>query len=111
MNEQPWYSEHPSHESQHPRRMYMPPNAPVGYARPPESGKGMAITGLVIGIVSLVIAFVPLFGIIPPVLGIIFSAIGMRSVSCRGQAQAGLICSIIAVFLALFMIAVYSSAG
>ena len=108
MNQQPSYSEYPSHEPQHLQGMYMPP---VGYAQPLEQGKGMAITGLVIGIVSLVIAFVPLFGIIPPVLGIIFSALGMRSVSHRGHAVAGLTCSVIAVFLSLLMIAVYTSAG
>lgn len=109
MNQQPLYNEYPPR--QYPQGMYASPNVPLGYAQPPEQGKGMAITGLVIGIVSLVIAFVPLFGIIPPVLGIIFSAVGMRSVSHRGQALAGLICSLIAVFLSLLMIAVYASAG
>lgn len=98
MNQQPLYNGHPSYQ-------------PLSYQPlPTEPGKGMAVAGLTLGIISLVIAFVPVFGIIPPVLGIIFSAVGMRSVTRHGQAVAGLVCSLIAVFLSLLMIAVYTAA-
>ena len=108
---------------------YMPPSGyaqpgpgyapPAGYGQPvypgggyvpsmPEPGKGMAISGFVLGIISVCLSCVPFVGIILAVLGLIFSALGQKSVTARGLAIAGLVLSIIAIAVAgLFLLAVF----
>lgn len=59
-----------------------------------EPGSGAALTGMILGIVSL---FFPIVG----VAGLIFSMIGMKCVSRKGMAIAGLITSIIGVLITI----------
>jgi hypothetical protein len=55
----------------------------------------MAVAGLVLGILSLVTWWVLYVGLPISIVGIIMGALGRRSVSRRGIATAGLVCSII----------------
>jgi len=70
-----------------------------------EPGSGMAVASLVLGILSIV-TFWAWFLVVPlSIVGIILGALGRRSVSRRGIAIAGLVCSIIglAVFLIVYI--------
>lgn len=65
----------------------------------------MDVAALVIGIVSIVIALIPCFGVfasIISVLGIIFGFLGIIFSKKKGMAIAGLVLSIVALFIALF---------
>jgi hypothetical protein len=55
----------------------------------------MAVAGLVLGILSLVTWWFLYVGLPIAIVGIIMGALGRRSVSRRGIATAGLVCSII----------------
>jgi hypothetical protein len=62
-----------------------------------EPGYSQAMTGMILGIVSI---FVPIVGIV----GIIFSIMGLKSVSRKGMAIAGVITSCIGIFFILITI-------
>ncbi len=75
------------------------------------AGKGMGLAGLIVGIVAVLFSFIPCLGmyaIIPAVVGIILSAISMsqagKAGAPKGMAIGGLICSVIAVLVALYWV-------
>ena len=82
---------------QYPQPAYPPPNQYPVFGTPPaaESGSGMAVASLVLGILSLVPWWILYVGLPIAIVGIIMGALGRRSVSRRGIATAGLVCSII----------------
>ena len=55
----------------------------------------MAVASLVLGILSLVTFWFLFLGLPLSIVGIIMGALGRRSISRRGIATAGLVCSII----------------
>jgi len=63
-----------------------------------DPGSGAALTGMILGIVGL---FFPLAGAI----GLIFSIIGMKSITRKGMAIAGLILSIISILEIIMVVA------
>jgi hypothetical protein len=65
-----------------------------------EPGSGQALTGMILGIISL---FFPILSI----PGLIFSIIGLKSISRKGMAIAGLITSIIAILYMIFLIILF----
>jgi len=93
---------------QPPNTPYMPPTYAI---QSPERGRGMAITGLIMGILSIFSALLPIVGLIFPILGIIFSIMGRRSVSLRTVATIGMILSIVGIVFSFIMIFVYIQIG
>lgn len=95
---------------------YMPPvgyGQPVypgfGYVQQPDSRRGLAITGFILGIISIFLWIlfngVGLFlDIVVSILGIIFSSLGMRSTTLRGLAIAGLVLSIIGAVIVVVIL-------
>jgi len=76
-----------------------------------NDGKSLGIAGLIIGTLSLMFSFIPCIGmwaIIPSIVGVILSSISLSQVSRAGQSKsmslAGLICSILALLIALYWI-------
>ncbi|MBL7916890.1 MAG: hypothetical protein JNM96_00740 [Bacteroidia bacterium] len=74
-------------------------------------GKGLGLSGLIVGIVAVLFSFIPCLGmyaIIPAVVGIILSAISMsqagKAGAPKGMAIGGLICSVVAVLIALYWV-------
>lgn len=115
----PAYPAPPSYPMQQPG--YGPPPGayaqPMGYPQPgygypgmpmpqQDQGGGFAIAGLILGIIAIPAAIVTICDTPFIVLGIIFSILGRRSLSKRGMATAGLICSIIGLVLAIIIFAV-----
>ena len=88
-----------------------PVYAQIGYGVPAESGRGMAIAGLVMGILSIFSAFLPFVGLVFPILGIVFSILGRKSLSLRAVATIGLILSVVGVVFSFIMIYVYYYIG
>ncbi len=85
---------------------YQNPYNPNLYAVPsvqPTQGGGIAVAGLVLGIVSIVFFWIPVFDVLLSIVGLVLSLLGRRSLSRRGMALAGLICSIIGLVLALII--------
>ncbi len=77
----------------------------------PNNGKGLGIAGLIVGIIALLFSFIPCLGmyaLLPAVVGIILSAISMKQLGKTGQpkglAIGGLICSLVAVLIAIYWI-------
>jgi hypothetical protein len=70
-------------------------------AAPPDSRRGTAIAGLVLGILSVFAAILPICGLPFAVAGIVVSVLGRRSPSLRTMATVGLVLSIAAIVLAL----------
>jgi phosphate/sulfate permease len=90
-------------EQQH---MEQAPGAP-NPSQPSTAGKGLGIAGFVLGIVAIVLSFVPCFGmyaLFPGIVGIALSAVSINQASkanaAKGLAIAGLVCSILATFIA-----------
>jgi hypothetical protein len=72
----------------------------------PDSRRGMAITGFILGLISLFLWVLfsgagAVINIFVFILGIIFSALGMRSRSLKGLAIAGLVLSIIGALITI----------
>lgn len=81
-----------------------------------NDGKSSGIAGLVIGILSLMFAFIPCLGLwamIPAIVGIILSSLSLHRVSKAGASKsislAGLICSALALLVALYWLYVLLS--
>lgn len=76
-----------------------------------DPGSGQALAGMILGIAGLLFSF---FGLVP-LLGLIFSIIGMRSVTRKGMAVAGLVMSIIGLVIAvcatIFIISAFIAAA
>ena len=75
------------------------------------SGKGLGIAGLVLGILSLILSFVPCIGmyaILPGLVALVLSIVSMiqakKGGASNGLAIGGLICSIIAIAIAIWWI-------
>ena len=66
----------------------------------------MAIAGLVLGIISFIFCWVPFFGSLMSFLGLIFSAVGIKDSSRRGKAITGLVFSVIAFIVSIFVLLV-----
>jgi hypothetical protein len=104
----PQAGSYPPQQPYAPAQYQQPGYAPQpGFVAVPvsEPGAGMAVASLVLGILSIV-TFWAWFLVVPlSVVGIIMGALGRRSISRRGLAIAGLICSIIglAVFLIVYI--------
>ena len=83
-----------------------PPMDPNG--KPVVPGKGLGIAGMILGILSLVLFCVWYLGIPCGITGIILSAIGASKAKAagvkNGMATAGIICSSIALGLAILFI-------
>lgn len=80
---------------------------------PLKDGKGLGTAGLVVGIVALFFSFVPCLGlwaIVPGIVGVILSAMSMSQASKagvpKGMAIGGLVCSIIAIAIAIYWMVV-----
>ena len=87
--------------------IYATPPLDFVVVSPPDRHKGIAIAGFVLGLISLIGFVLPCgMGVILPCVGITFSALGMNSTQCRGQAIAGLILSILGLllFIAFYII-------
>ncbi len=90
------------------------PEAPVPgtqniYVQAPAAApsNGMATASLVLGILGLVTAWIPIVGLVAWIfapLGLIFGIIGLGKPTGKGLAIAGLICSVIALFICLFYV-------
>lgn len=105
---------YPSQEYAQP--VYQTPGyAPQGYVMQPvmvdDPGSGQALAGMILGIAGMLFSF---FGVVP-LIGLIFSILGMKSVTRKGFAIAGLVMSIIGLVFALctfaFLISALSQAG
>src|SRR5690348_5666246 len=95
---------------QYPQQAYFPQNQQPVFVAPSvsEPGAGMAVASLVLGILSIV-TFWGWFLTLPlSIIGIIMGALGRRSISRRGIATAGLVCSIIGlvVFLLFYLLVI-----
>lgn len=130
---QPLYPPPPAYPSQplypYPYQPYQPGYGqqplypPPGYAQPPmgyygappypaqpDQGSAMAIAGLILGIISIPAAFNVGCGLIFGILGLVFSIMGRRSISQRGLATGGLVCSIVGLsFSVLYVIGIIIS--
>lgn len=88
---------------------YGPPPPPYSPYPQPGTGNGKAIAGLVLGIVSILFCWTTLFDVVPVVLGLIFGFVGLNQASRlpghqgRGQAVAGIVCSVIGAVLAIVL--------
>ena len=96
--------------AQYPQQAYFPPNQQPVFVAPAvsEPGAGMAVASLVLGILSIV-TFWGWFLTLPlSIIGIIMGALGRRSISRRGIATAGLVCSIIGLvaFLLFYLLVI-----
>jgi len=115
----PGYGPPPGYPQPGPGFMPPPGYAPLGptpvYAQPvgvyaptmPDPGKGMAITGFVMGIVSVLLLctfYGSFIDLIVGGLGITFSLMGRKSTTSRGLAIAGLVMSIIAVVISVVFV-------
>ncbi len=80
--------------------------APVRISDP---GKGLAITGMVLGIISLCLVCSPILATILAVPGLIFSIVGRRSITGKGMAIAGMVLSIITLAIAVFFFAIFGA--
>lgn len=97
------------------------PGAPPPYGQPPvppggnpypgydvPQGNGKAVAGMVLGILAIVFCWTTLFDLVLLVPAVIFSALGLGVAKTngrgRGQAIAGLICSAVAVVLAVVLL-------
>ncbi len=76
---------------------------PSAYPQQPEKvrGRGAAIVGMIFGILSLIISCIPALGLVLSLLGLIISCAGTKSQS--GMATAGIVCSAIALVIALIV--------
>ena len=98
--------------------VYQAPVQPV-YQQPiqqPVPGKGMGITGMVLGIVALVLFCMWYVSIPSAIVGAILSGVALKKAQevgkKNGMATAGLVCSCIALGIAiLFVLAVASCAA
>lgn len=77
----------------------LPPVYPQQPAKP--RGVGAAIVGMIFGILSLFISCIPALGLVLSLLGLIISCAGSKSGS--GMATAGIVCSAIALVIALIV--------
>jgi hypothetical protein len=98
---------------------YPPPPTPYGYSFPEtRPGHGKAIAGMVLGIVALVFCWTSVIDTVFLVLGFVFSIMGLsearKGAGGRGQALAGLWCTIVAaiataVFTIIYIVIVFNS--
>jgi hypothetical protein len=76
-----------------------------------DPGSGQALAGMILGIAGILFSF---FGVVP-LIGLIFSILGMKSVTRKGFAIAGLVMSIIGLIFALctfaFLVSALSQTG
>jgi len=86
-------------------------SAPPTPAPASRKNNPMALAGMIMGIISVSVGLCCCYGFPFNVLGIIFSVIGLSQVKKsngtqdgRGMAIAGLVCSIVSLVLALFML-------
>lgn len=93
-----------------PGGVYPPPVYPgvVYVQQQPDPGKGMAITGFILGIVSICMLCLTTYGavatIVVAILGVVFSALGRKSRTCHGLAITGLVLSIIGGAVSLLFV-------
>jgi hypothetical protein len=81
----------------------------VGYVQQPDSRRGLAISGFILGIISIFLWILfngvgALLDVIVAILGITLSSLGMRSTTLRGLAIAGLVLSIIGAVIVVIII-------
>jgi hypothetical protein len=94
---------------------YYPPQgqsypAPV-YNAPPSNGMG--VTALVLGIIGLLFSFLPVIGMLAwpmVILGVIFGGVGISKANStrgmpKGTAIAGLVCSLVGLFICILWVA------
>lgn len=84
-----------------------PGQPPVFMQQLPDSRKGMAIAGFVLGLISFLPSFYLGFGLIFSIPGLIFSSLGMRSTTSRGLAIAGMVLSIISLCIGAFILLIF----
>lgn len=89
------------------QQQYTQPAKAVVYDTMPMKNNNMAIVGLVVGIFSLLICWIPFWNLILSIAGIICSAIGLSRKQKSGMAIGGLVSSIIALLISIFIIALY----
>lgn len=82
--------------------MYPPPPQPVytpygGYGATQTNGPGIA--GMVLGIIGVLSFWFPFIGLPVSIVGLVLSSVGMKRVTGKGFAVAGLVLTIIAVVL------------
>ena len=81
-----------------------PAPAPAPAPAQPQSGKGLAIAGMILGICGLVI---PYGGLVCAIVGLILSILAMKKIpkgfDGHGMALAGLICSIIGLVASIII--------
>ncbi len=78
------------------------------YAQPVKSGEGFGVASLVLGIIALCVFVNPFVSIICGVLSLIFGLVGRSKRISTGRpvgvATAGIVCSIVALSLSVFLI-------
>ncbi|MDE6985273.1 MAG: DUF4190 domain-containing protein [Lachnospiraceae bacterium] len=94
---------------------YQQPNTPqppraVVYDTMPMKNNNMAISGLVVGIFALLGCWIPVWNLILSIAGIICSAIGLSRKVKSGMAIGGLVASILALLIAIFLTMIYLAA-
>lgn len=83
------------------------PARAVVYDTMPMKNNNMAIAGLVVGIFSLLLCWVPFRNLLLSIAGIVCSAIGLSHKQKSGMAIGGLVASIIALLISIFIIILY----
>ncbi len=121
-NQQQQYSQPVQDNAQQP---YAQPNAqqPYGqpqqngqygqqqYGQPPvdNSGKGLAIGGLVCGIIGIVTFWVPILPVVMGIIAIILGSMGKKRLPAdqAGLATAGFVCGIIALIIGIIFLIIW----
>ncbi|MCD2191459.1 hypothetical protein [Actinomycetospora soli] len=91
---------------------FVPPQPPVQVA--PPQANGLATAGLVVGIIAAVLSFVPVLGTVSWVLApiaLVLSVVGLvkakRARNGRGKSIAGIVLSVVALFMCILYTAVF----
>ena len=112
---QPVYQQ-PIYQQPAPQPAYQQTNQPVYTqpapvaATPAKRSNGLAVAGLIFGIASLVLCWVPFLGIILSIIGLGLSIAGIakKNASGKGMGIAGLIMSIVAGIIGIFLTLILS---
>lgn len=89
------------------QQQYTQPAKAVVYDTMPMKNNNMAIAGLVVGIFSLLVCWIPFWNLLLSIAGIVCSAIGLSRKQKSGMAIGGLVASIIALLISIFIMVLY----